>query len=178
VLCGAAFAACGCQSRECFLQEGVSTTELVRRLVELVADNGLAELSFEAEGLAVRITGAQAAAPHLNPVHVLHATYPPAGDSRQSVPRGPASTAVAVEPAGITLESPMVGVFYRSASPEDPPFVNVGDIVRVGQTIGLIEAMKVYSEVPAEAGGRIIAIPAQSGVLVQQGQPLIILERV
>ena len=70
----------------------------------------------------------------------------------------------------------MVGVFYRSPSPEDPPFIHVGDIVRVGQPIGLIEAMKVFSEVPAEIAGRVVEIPVESGKLVQQGQPLVYIE--
>ena len=70
----------------------------------------------------------------------------------------------------------MVGVFFRSPTPEDPPFVNVGDIISVGQTIGLIEAMKVYSELPSELAGRILEIPAVNGKLVQQGQPLIVVE--
>jgi acetyl-CoA carboxylase biotin carboxyl carrier protein len=78
--------------------------------------------------------------------------------------------------AAIALESPMVGVFYQSPSPDDPPFVSVGDFVRVGQPIGLIEAMKVYSEVPSEVAGRVTEMPVESGSLVQQGQPLIFVE--
>ena len=70
----------------------------------------------------------------------------------------------------------MVGVFYQSPSPDDPPFVSVGDFVKVGQPIGLIEAMKVYSEVPSEVSGRVVEMPVESGKLVQQGQPLIFVE--
>ena len=70
----------------------------------------------------------------------------------------------------------MVGVFYQSPSPEDPPFVMVGDLVKVGQPIGLIEAMKVYSEVPSEVAGRVMEMPVESGKLVQQGQALIYVE--
>ena len=86
-----------------------------------------------------------------------------------SVKSGQSSTAIA-------LESPMVGVFYLSLSPDDPPFVAVGDSVKVGQTIGLIEAMKVYSEVPSEVSGRVVKLPVASGKLVQQGQALIYVE--
>jgi acetyl-CoA carboxylase biotin carboxyl carrier protein len=143
----------------------------------MVADNGLAELSFETEGLAIRIAAA-ADIPTSAPLPAAYQAYanrgtatpPDAGRASSQ----PAETHAAV--SGVALESPMIGVFYRSASPEDPPFVSVGDIVHIGQTIGLIEAMKVYSEIPAEAAGRVVAIPAKSGALVQQGQPLVILE--
>ena len=79
-------------------------------------------------------------------------------------------------PPQLRLKSPMVGVFYQSPSPDDPPFVAVGDFVKVGQPIGLIEAMKVYSEVPSEVAGRVTEMPVESGKLVQQGQPLIFVE--
>ena len=72
----------------------------------------------------------------------------------------------------------MVGVFYHSPSPEDPPFVLVGDIIHVGQTVGLIEAMKVYSELPSEVAGRIVEVAAPNGKLVKQGQPLYFVEPV
>ena len=72
----------------------------------------------------------------------------------------------------------MVGIFYAAGAPGDPPFVNVGDVVMVGQTIGLIEAMKVFSEIPAEASGRVVEIVAASGVLVQQSEPLFRIEPV
>jgi acetyl-CoA carboxylase biotin carboxyl carrier protein len=69
-------------------------------------------------------------------------------------------------------------VFYRSPSPDDPPFVNVGDVIYVGQTVGLIEAMKVYSELPSEVSGRIVEIVAENGKLVKQAQPLFYVEPV
>ena len=72
----------------------------------------------------------------------------------------------------------MVGVYYRSPSPDDPPFVSVGDHIKVGQPIGLIEAMKVYSELPSEVAGRVVEIAAQNGKLVQQGQAILFVEPV
>jgi acetyl-CoA carboxylase biotin carboxyl carrier protein len=71
-----------------------------------------------------------------------------------------------------------MGVFYRSPDRDAPPFIEVGDMVEVGQVVGLIEAMKVFSEVPSEVAGRVLEIPARSGTLVQPGDPLVILEAV
>ena len=98
------------------------------------------------------------------------------GGAGQPVPAPPALGAGG--PVLVALESPMVGVFYRSPSPEDPPYVNVGDTIKVGQTVGLIEAMKVYSELPSDISGRIVRLAAENGALVQQGQPLLFVEPV
>jgi acetyl-CoA carboxylase biotin carboxyl carrier protein len=75
----------------------------------------------------------------------------------------------------IALVSPMVGVFFRASGPDSPPYVEVGDHVEVGQTIGVMEAMKVFSEIPAECAGTVLEIPAQNGQLVRPGDPLVFL---
>ena len=156
-----------------------STPETVRRLVELVTENELTELTVEADGLSVTIKAESDVAAAPLAFHAPAQALPPSppSASSQAPVAAPAAPRAKAQPATtIALESPMVGVFYRSPSPEDPPFINVGDVIRVGQPIGLIEAMKVYSEVPAEAAGRVVEIPAQSGKLVQQGQPLVYIE--
>ncbi|GIV19257.1 MAG: hypothetical protein KatS3mg023_1008 [Armatimonadota bacterium] len=76
----------------------------------------------------------------------------------------------------VELRAPMTGVFYRAPSPDAPPYVDRGDFVEEGQTICLIEAMKVFNEVPAERSGRIVEICAESGQLVEQGAVLFRLE--
>jgi acetyl-CoA carboxylase biotin carboxyl carrier protein len=76
----------------------------------------------------------------------------------------------------IALVSPMVGVYYRSGKPGDPPLVEVGQVVVRDQPIGIIEAMKIFSEIPAEHGGTVVAVPAQDGQLVQAGTPLVIVK--
>ena len=156
-------------------------TEAVRRLAGLVAQHGLSELTVEDGGVSVTVKAVSEAAPVAAPPasvavmahpQVLSAAQTPAySQTAVTAPPAPARA-----PTAVALESPMVGVFYRSASPEDPPFVSVGDRIAVGQAIGLIEAMKVYSEVPSEIAGRVTEIPAESGTLVQQGQPLIYVE--
>ena len=147
-----------------------SSPETVRRLVALVANNGLTELTIDLDGLTVTVKAVPDAAP-AGPVAVYAPPQAPAYSQTPVTPPRAARPATTV-----ALESPMVGVFYRSASPGDPPFIHVGDIVRLGQPIGLIEAMKVFSEVPAEIAGRVVEIPAESGKLVQQGQPLVYIE--
>lgn len=158
--------------------ENETMVEAVRTLAQLVAAHGLSELTVEQEGVTLTVKAAAGTAAPPPPAamavpahpHLLTPAQSPAYSETAvlSTPKPP-STAIA-------LESPMVGVFYQSPSPDDPPFVAVGDFVKVGQPIGLIEAMKVYSEVPSEVAGRVTEMPVESGKLVQQGQPLIFVE--
>jgi len=76
----------------------------------------------------------------------------------------------------VAVRSPLIGVFYRSPAPENPPFVEIGDLVSEGQTVCIVEAMKVFNEIKAEWSGRVLAIPAENGALVQAGEPLIVIE--
>ena len=167
------------------MAENENTAEIVRRLAALVAEHGLTELSVEEAGLAVTVKGAPEsvpatplsgpAVPPLPPAHAHTPAYPqatvPVPADRAPVPSAPAASA-----GRLAMESPMVGVFYQAPSPDDPPFVSVGDVIRVGQPIGLIEAMKVYSEVPSDVAGRVVEIMVGNGTLVQQGQPLLYVE--
>lgn len=155
----------------------------LRHLAQLITDNGLSELTVEDNGLTLTVKAVPDALPahaaltaiQAHP-HPLSASQTPAySETPIMTPTAAPAKAVAVSTA-VALESPMVGVFYCSPSPEDPPFVTVGDHIRIGQPIGLIEAMKVYSEVPSEIAGRVTATPVESGKLVQQGQPLIFVE--
>ena len=157
--------------------------EAVRKLAQLVAEHGLSELTVEDAGVTLTVKAAVPAAPV--PGAMAGSVTVPAHPHLLAPAQSPAysETAVLTPPksapaksTAIALESPMVGVFYRSASPNDPPFVSIGDFVKVGQPIGLIEAMKVYSEVPSEVSGRVTEMPVESGKLVQQGQPLIFVE--
>lgn len=74
------------------------------------------------------------------------------------------------------IESPMTGMFYRGPSPNEPPYVEEGDVVHEGQTIGLIEAMKVFNEVPSPVSGTVRRILAQNATLVRQGEILMLVE--
>lgn len=102
------------------------------------------------------------------------------GEAPESVPTLTAAPIkapeVATQTALVDLCAPMTGVFYRSPSPDAPPYVEVGDYVEEGQIVCLIEAMKVFNEIPAERSGRIAQICAESGQLVEQGAVLFRLE--
>lgn len=76
----------------------------------------------------------------------------------------------------VAVRAPLTGVFYRAPGPEAPPFVEIGDVVAEGQTVCIVEAMKVFNEIKAEWPGRVVAIPAENGRLVQPGEPLVVLE--
>jgi len=74
------------------------------------------------------------------------------------------------------VEAPITGTYHESAVPDAQPFVRVGEDVRVGQTVAIIEAMKVFNEIKAEQGGRVVELPSKSGELVRAGDPLVVLE--
>jgi acetyl-CoA carboxylase biotin carboxyl carrier protein len=144
--------------------------EQIREFVKLVERYGLEELTLEEAGVSVTIKGF---APAAAPVQVVAA---------QAAPTEVAADLPALveehyeEVAEEDLEqivAPLVGVFYRSPSPDAPAFIEIGDEIEVGQEIGLIEAMKVFSPIPSEFAGTVAAIPAANGKLVQQGDVLV-----
>ena len=135
----------------------------IEALARLMRENGLAELELEVGGarLALRLAGVVAPAPA------------PAPAAAASAP-APATPAVAAAPAeaGALVKAPMVGTFYRSAKPGAPPFVDVGDKVRKGQVLCILEAMKLMNEIESDAEGTVAAILVDNGRPVQFGQPL------
>jgi len=151
--------------------------EQIGQLISIAERYGLEELTVSEGSLSVTIRGfaPPPAAPD-QAAPAVSAAAPPVREPRRAKPR-PAPEAP-VRKRGVPLPAPMTGVFYRAPSPDAPPFVDVGDVVTAGQTIGLIEAMKVFSEVPAEVAGRIVEIVAESGKLVQADEPLMFVEPV
>jgi oxaloacetate decarboxylase alpha subunit len=140
--------------------------EQIKELVKLVEEHHLAELTVEEHGVTITVKGAPAACAHTEqPVHVVAQPEP---TSAFPPPAQPAPSNL------LKIEAPMVGVFYRAPSPDSPPFVEVGDMIDVGQTVGLIEAMKVFSEIPSEVAGEVVETPAENEKLVQQGQTLVV----
>jgi acetyl-CoA carboxylase biotin carboxyl carrier protein len=135
-------------------------------IVELAVAHDLAELEVEAGGMRVRVVRRHAEA----------AARPSAAAPPPALTQ-PAQ-AVAAEPAAgtITVEAPMVGTFYRASSPDAPPFVNEGDTIKEGQTLCVIEAMKLMNEIDAKLGGRIVKVLVDNAQPVQFGQALFLLE--
>ena len=135
-------------------------------IVELAVAHDLAELEVEAGGMRVRVVRRHA-----------EAAARPSAAAPPTALAQPASIAAAEAAAGtVTIEAPMVGTFYRSPSPEAPPFVSEGDTIKEGQTLCVIEAMKLMNEIDAKLGGRIVKVLVDNAQPVQFGQPLFLLE--
>lgn len=143
----------------------------IKELVRLVEDNKLAELTVEENGVTITVKGS---VPVTEAVPQLVHTQPSIQEEAEYYEPAEVLTPETEPENVVKIESPMVGVFYRSSSPDSPSFVEIGDVIEVGQTIGLIEAMKVFSEIPSEVAGEVVDIPCENGKLVQQGQPLVV----
>jgi acetyl-CoA carboxylase biotin carboxyl carrier protein len=107
--------------------------------------------------------------------HILLTTVPTVNPSRP-VTSGSLESRTPKADNGVPIVAPLTGVYYSATSPTTPPFVNVGDTIHVGQVVALIEAMKVFNEINAEVSGRVTAITATNGNVVQKGDVLIRLE--
>ena len=140
----------------------------LRALIEVLTEKDVAEFEHETENARIRIVRRPA---HVAPA-MMHAP-PPVVNAAAGAPAGSASAA-ANEPASDAMDitSPFVGTFYRSPSPEAPAFVEVGSVVRSGQTLCIVEAMKLMNEIEAEVSGTIVEIFAQNGKSVEFGQKL------
>ena len=144
----------------------------LKTLIDLVETSGIAELEIQEGEERVRITRAPAPPPAplmLQPA----ATQLAAPAALAAAPFTEAAAAPVDE--GHPVKSPMVGTFYRSASPGAAPFVEVGDIVAQGDTLCIVEAMKLMNEIEADAGGTIKAILVENGQPVEFGQPLFLI---
>lgn len=142
----------------------------LKTLIDLVSDSNVSELEItEAEGKVRIVKGGgaviQGYAPAPAPVYAAPA-----------VPAVAATPAAPVIEEGHTVKSPMVGTFYRSSSPGAKPFVEVGDSIKLGETICIIEAMKILNEIEADKSGTVTKILSDNGQAVEYGQPLFIIE--
>ena len=145
----------------------------LKTLIDLVSESGVAELEITEGEDRVRIVNRSNAAPA--PVHqpVVVAPQMPQPVPAAEPAKAPAQPAA---PAGTPLNSPMVGTFYRAPSPGAEPFVKVGDTVKKGQVVCIIEAMKLLNEVEADADGVVREVCVENGQPVEFGQALFILE--
>ena len=140
----------------------------LKTLIDLVESSGIAELEISEGEERVRITRTPSAA---MPMAMTHAPQ------QVVVAAAPAAAAPAApaEPEGHAVKSPMVGSFYRSPSPGAKPFVEVGQTVAAGDTLCIIEAMKLLNEIEADQGGVVKAILVENGQPVEYGQPMFII---
>jgi len=142
----------------------------IQRLLEIVHRRGLRELSLARPDFTITVHTVPVAGVEA-PVEAQHL---PA--AHLPVPCLPAEMEEPAAPAGYEIPSPLVGTFYRSPSPDSPPFVEIGDQVEVGQPLCIVEAMKVFNEITADRAGTVIDFPAKNGQLVQVGQVLVVLD--
>ena len=151
----------------------------LKKLIDLVQESGIAELEItEGEEKVKIVKGGEATVTPVAPATAPLAGAPIAAPASAPATAPAAAAAAAEEPAqsGHVLKAPMVGTFYRSPSPEAKPFVEVGQNVKAGETVCIIEAMKLMNEIEADATGMIKAILVESGQPVEYGQPLFIIE--
>lgn len=146
----------------------------LKTLIDLVQASGIAEIEINEEGDHVRIVNRPAQAAQAAPaiIEIPQAAPAPAAPVPSAAPAAPASSS----PSGTQVTSPMVGTFYRAPSPGADPFVEVGTQVKKGDTLCIIEAMKLLNEIEAEVSGTVKEILVDNGSPVEFGQPLFVIE--
>jgi acetyl-CoA carboxylase biotin carboxyl carrier protein len=144
----------------------------VKKLIELLEDSQLSELEITEGEESIRLSRAA-------PIATMHTSFP----QSYAPPAAPLATTVAAPPApevdedlGLRVVSPMVGTYYASSSPELGPFVSVGSRVEVGETLCIIEAMKIFNQIEAEVAGTVTRILKSSGEPVEFDETLFIIE--
>ncbi len=139
----------------------------VKALVRLMDENGLVELEIESAGSKVRLVRGRA--PAATPP-------PPVAEGHPAPSAAPVAAADGAAERAKPIISPMVGTFYRSPSPDAPPFVEVSSVVEKGDTLCIIEAMKMMNEIEAEFRGRVARVLAENGQTIEYGEALFLIE--
>ena len=146
----------------------------VKKLIDLVSESGIAELEITEGEETVRISRYGQAQPQAM-MYPQHQSFMPAAAPAAAPVVIEAAPAVAAQPDGHPVKSPMVGTFYRASSPGSKNFVEVGQSVNAGDTLCIIEAMKLLNEIEADQSGVIKAILVENGQPVEYGEPLFII---
>jgi acetyl-CoA carboxylase biotin carboxyl carrier protein len=149
----------------------------IKKLIELLEESGIAEIEIKEGEEAVRIsrmpTGANAAPLH----HLAHVPMAAPVEMPKAIAAAPAEAAAPKpRPNEHVITAPMVGTFYGSPSPGAKAFIEIGDEVKVGQVLCIIEAMKMMNQIEADKAGRVTSIMARNGDPVEFGQPLFVVE--
>jgi acetyl-CoA carboxylase biotin carboxyl carrier protein len=146
----------------------------VKKLIEMLEESSLSEIEIREGEEAIRISRASSGGTQV--VHMAPAPMHAAPHAAPAAATAAAAPAPAAEPAGHAVISPMVGTFYRAASPESKSFVDVGSQVNVGDTLCIIEAMKMMNEIESDKAGVVKAILKENGQPVEYGETLFIIE--
>jgi acetyl-CoA carboxylase biotin carboxyl carrier protein len=143
----------------------------VRQLIELMKEHDLSELDLRQADHRVKIRRGGEVVAYTGPVAPA-----PAPLAASPAAAAAAAPAAAADSRMLVIKSPMVGTFYKASGPDSPPFVKVGDRIGPEKTVCIIEAMKVFNEIPAGVSGQVVAILVENGAPVEFGQPLIKVE--
>lgn len=147
----------------------------LKTLIDLVAESGIAELEVTEGDSKVRIAKNTSVQGQPTLMVQPSAIAPAAAPGPAAAPAVEAAPAAPAEPEGTVVKSPMVGTFYSASAPGNPPYVQVGSSVKAGDTLCIIEAMKLLNEIEAESAGTIKKILVENGSPVEFGQPLFII---
>jgi acetyl-CoA carboxylase biotin carboxyl carrier protein len=155
----------------------------IQELIKMINKSNIGEVSIEEKGFKLTIKQKEEAVQQViaatmqQPVTAYATTpaaapQPPAGGAAEK----PAKAVEVPADNTVTIKSPMIGTFYRSASPDKPPFINVGDEVDLGTAVCIIEAMKLFNEIESEVKGRIVKVLVEDASPVEYDQPLFLVE--
>ena len=147
----------------------------VKKLIELLEESGIAEIEINEGEESVRISRYSANAPVAAPVQQFAAPAP-AAPAAEAAPAADESSDDSSAISGHTVNAPMVGTFYSAPSPGAPDFAKVGDHVKEGDTVCIIEAMKILNQIEADKSGTIKAVLVDNAQPVEFGQPLVVIE--
>jgi acetyl-CoA carboxylase biotin carboxyl carrier protein len=146
----------------------------LKKLIDLVEESGISELELTEDGEKVRISRNFTASAPVQ--HYAPTQYAAAPQAASAAPVAATAVAAPTEEEGHAVKSPMVGTFYRSPSPDAKAFVEVGDTVAVGDTLCIIEAMKLLNEIEADKAGVVKKILVDNGQAIEYGEPLFIID--
>ena len=147
----------------------------LKTLIDLVQNSGISELEISEGEEKIRIAKHLTAAPATTLVSMPVPTPATAPSPAQADPAPAAADPTPVQAEGHVMKAPMVGTFYRSSGPDASPFVEVGQTVKAGDTLCIIEAMKLMNEIEADVSGVIKAIQVENGQAVEYGQPMFVI---
>lgn len=142
----------------------------IKDMINLMNENGLTELEIEKEGVRIRLKKGAGGIERMVEYVPPHSGAVPAPVKTETAP------AAKPEKNTVDIKAPMVGTFYRSPSPEAPPYINIGDNIEVGQVVCIIEAMKLMNEIKSEVKGKIVDIQVDNAEPVEFGQVLFVVE--
>lgn len=152
----------------------------LRRLLRIFDESSASELSIEEEGMTVHMSKPSAQAPVMMPSYAMSSVAPAAPLAASAAPVAPAASAAAAAPAATdnnhTVTSPIVGTLYRAPSPDADAFVQVGQHVKVGDTLCIVEAMKLMNEIESDVSGTIVKILVENGQPVEYNQPIFLVK--